>query len=123
MSSNKEWKTVFLERLLTFAVRIINLANKLPRTPAGFAIATQLIKAGTSVGSNAEEAQDASSRKDFVQKLSIALRESRETQYWLRVISGSRLLSADDVDLELAECGEIVAILTSSVKSSKQKIQ
>ncbi len=122
MISNKEWKKTFLERLLKFAVSIITLANNLPKTPAGFAIATQLIKAGTSVGANTEEAQDASSRKDFVQKLSIALREARETRYWLKVIKESRLIPTLSLDPLLSESEEIVAILISSVKSSKTKI-
>lgn len=120
--SNKEWKKLFLERLLKFAVRIIKLASKLPKTPAGFAIATQLIKAGTSIGANAEEAQDASSLKDFIQKLSIALREARETRYWLKVVKASELVSSDYADKELTECGEIIGVLTSSIKSSKAKL-
>ena len=122
MISRKEWKKAFLQRLLEFAVAIIKLANKLPKTPAGFAIATQLIKAGTAIGANAEEAQDASSLKDFIQKLSIALREARETCYWLKVISKSDLLSFDIVEPELKEGEEIVAMLSSSVKSSKMKL-
>ena len=122
MNKNKEWKQLFLKRLLDFAVRIIKLASKLPKTPAGFAIATQLIKAGTSIGANAEEAQDASSLKDFIQKLSIALREARETRYWLKVVKASELVSSDYADKELTECGEIIGVLTSSIKSSKAKL-
>lgn len=121
MQSNKEWKKAFLERLLNFSVRIIKLANKLPRTPAGFAIASQLIKAGTSIGANSEEAQDASSSKDFIQKISISLREARETRYWLKVIQKAGLLSSVDIIRDLNECGEIVAILITSVKSSKNR--
>lgn len=121
-NKNREWKRLFLERLLKFAVVIIKLANKMPKTPAGFAIATQLIKAGTSVGANVEEAQDGSSLKDFIQKLNIALREARESKYWLKVIEASELLSSGEVKKEIIECGEIIAILTSSVKSSKAKL-
>lgn len=120
--SNNEWKKKFLERLLTFAVRIVRLVGKLPKTPAGFAIASQLIKSGTSVGANTEEAQDASSGRDFIQKLSIALREAKETRYWLKVVSVSDLLSEVEIKQELIECEEIIAILTSSIKSIKAKI-
>lgn len=119
MKDNKEWKKKFLERLLKFAVRIIILASKLPKNAAGFAIAMQAIKAGTSIGANVEEAQDASSRKDFIQKLSISLREAKETRYWLKVIKEAGLLDASLVNRELVECEEIIAILTSIVKSSK----
>lgn len=121
-NKNQQWKRLFLDRLLQFSVAIIKLASKLPKTPAGFAIATQLIKAGTSVGANTEEAQDASSLKDFIQKLSIALREAKEARYWLKVIQASRILSSDEVVKEITECEEIIAILTSSIKSSKRKL-
>src|SRR3989344_3094353 len=120
--SNKEWKKQLLKRLLEFSVRIIKLAEKLPKTPAGFAVASQLIKAGTSIGANAEEAQDANSLKDFVHKMGISLRESKETRYWLKVIKLATLIEPNYVSLELAECEEIVAILTSSVKSSRDKL-
>lgn len=120
--TNSQWKKEFLERLLKFAVKIILLANKLPKTPAGFAIGSQLIKSGTSIGANSEEAQDASSLKDFIQKMNIALREAKETRYWLKVIMQSKLLTEDQIKDELIECEEIVAILTSSVKSSKLKL-
>lgn len=122
VNNNQQWKRLLLERLLEFAVAIIKLASKLPKTPAGFAIASQLIKAGTSIGANTEEAQDASSLKDFIQKLNIALREAKETRYWLRVIEASELLRSDEVKKEIAECGEIIAILTSSIKSSKRRL-
>ncbi|MBI1919216.1 four helix bundle protein [Candidatus Microgenomates bacterium] len=123
MSLNKEWKKLFLKRLLRFAVSIVKLANELPKTPAGFAISSQVIKAGTSVGANVEEAQDASSSRDFVQKLSISLREARETHYWLEVIKMAELLPSNNVKDEQAECSEIIAILTSSVRSSKLKFK
>lgn len=97
--SNKEWKNNFLERLLKFSVEIIELANKLPTSPAGFAIASQLIRAATSIGANFIEAQDASSAKDFTHKLSISLREPRETEYWLKVIKLAELLSSSEIDL------------------------
>lgn len=99
--SNNEWKKKFLERLLKFAVRTIKLASKLPKTPAGVAIASQLIKAGTSIGANTEEAQDASSIRDFIQKLGIALREAKETRYWLKVIQEAKLLPYDEVKIEI----------------------
>ncbi|MEK7502378.1 MAG: four helix bundle protein [Patescibacteria group bacterium] len=120
--ADNEWKKSFLDRLLKFSVSVVNLSNQLPKTPAGFAIASQFIRSGTSIGANVEEAQDASSAKDFVQKLSIALREARETNYWLRIMQMTGMTSKEEISREILECGEIVAILTSSVKSSKKKI-
>ena len=65
-TNNKDWKEEFFKRLLKFSVSIILLSNKLPKTPAGFAIANQIVKSGTSIGANFVEAQDASSLKDFI---------------------------------------------------------
>ena len=122
MKNNREWKREFSEKLLKFGVRVIKLVNKFPKTPAGFAIASQLIRAATSIGANFLEAQDASSRRDFTQKLSIALREAKETLYWLRIVKMTELIPEDLLEKEIEEINEIVAILVSSVKSSKRKI-
>lgn len=118
MSARKD-KQELLDRLLKFSVRIIILASKLPKTPAGFAIASQIVRSACSVGANCEEAQDAISHKEFLRSINIALREARETRYWLRVIKSSRLLLEKLIDIELEECNQIVAILTKSVKTLK----
>lgn len=122
MKDNKEWKNQFRERLLDFSVSILKVASKLPKAPAGFAIANQIVRSGTSVGANFEEAQDASSMRDFLQKLSIALREAKETYYWLKVIKKANLLEEVIIEKELVECNEIVSILVSCVKSAKLKL-
>lgn len=119
---NKEWKKNFLDRLLKFSVRVVLLSNELPKTPAGFAIASQLIRSGTSIGANVEEAQDASSPKDFIQKLNISLREAKETKYWLKIIIEMKLIIGKKIQNIIMECGEIIAILISSIKSSKAKL-
>lgn len=119
--TNKEWKEIFSKRLLDFAVSIIILTNKMPKTPAGYAITTQIVKSGTSIGANYIEAIDASSIKDFIHKLSISLREANETCYWLKVIKGAKLMAESDVDPIHKECEEIRAILIKIIKSSKEK--
>ena len=119
---NSHYKKELLERLLKFSVRIIILASKLPKTPAGFAIASQIIRSACYIGANCEEAQDAISLKEFLRSINISLKEARETRYWLKVIKESRLLPARLVDIELDECNQIVAILTTSVKSIKKRI-
>ncbi|MDP3685532.1 MAG: four helix bundle protein [bacterium] len=119
MKEHVKYKTDLRERLLEFSVHIIALASKLPRTPAGFAVANQVIRSATSVGANCEEAQDALSRADFLRTMNIALKESRETLYWLQVIERSNLLPENLVSSELREANELVAILSSSVKRLK----
>ncbi len=78
------------ERALDFGVEIIKLVDIIPKTPAGYIIARQLIKAATSIGANIEEAQSSPTRKDFVNKLNISLKEARESKYWLKLLQKSK---------------------------------
>ena len=72
-------KNQLLDRILRFAIDIISLVDKLPRSPAGMNIANQLVRSATSIGANTEEAQGASSRRDFINKMHIALKEAKES--------------------------------------------
>jgi four helix bundle protein len=111
------------ERLLAFSIQIVRLSNRLPKSQAGYAIASQIVKSGTSVGANCEEAQDAMSTKDFLRTLTISLKEAKETRYWLKVILGSELVSEVDIKPVLDECNQIIAILITSVKTLKVKVK
>lgn len=86
MQSGKLEQPNIQDRSLAFSIEVIKFVNLLPRTLAGKVVGSQIIRSGTSIGSNVQEAQDASSKKDFIQKLSISLREAKETRYWLDVI-------------------------------------
>jgi len=107
------------ERSFEFAVRIIKFVQKLPRNHAGYKIGGQLLEAGTSVGANVEEATGGFSKKDFTYKMAVALKEARESNYWLRLIKVSELAKGDELDSLLKESEELRKILTSIVKTSK----
>jgi len=77
------------DRTFAFAVRIVKLCRELSRNPVNRVLGGQLLKAGTSVGANVEESQAAQSKADFVSKSTIALKEARETNYWLRLIAAT----------------------------------
>lgn len=96
------------ERLLSFAVRIIQLVKTLPKTDVGLHIRGQLLRSGTSPGSNYEEARGAESRADFIHKPGIVLKELKESRYWLRLIHYSKLLAPKLVDPCLKECENFV---------------
>jgi len=81
------------ERLLAYGATIIKLVESLPATIAGRRIGDQLLRSGTAVGANFEEAQGAESKSDFVHKLQIALKEVRESNYWLRLLAKAGILS------------------------------
>jgi four helix bundle protein len=90
------------------------------RDVAARVIVGQLVRAGTSVGANVEEAQASQSRADFANKCSIACKEARETRYWMRLLAASDIVSASSLTDLLAECDELVAILTTIVKKAKR---
>lgn len=109
------------ERTFEFALRIIKLCNELNKRPGVCRdISRQLLKAGTSLGPNAEEAQAAQSKPDFISKNSIALKEARETHYWLRLLVAARVLPEKRLAELRDEAEEIKRILGSIVVSAKR---
>ena len=109
------------ERFLDFTVIIIKLVDSLPKTTVGRHIGGQILRSGTSPGSNYEEARGAESRADFVHKLGIVLKELKETRFWLKVIHRSAILSSQRVELLLKECDELCAIIARSIVTAKAK--
>jgi four helix bundle protein len=91
------------ERLLNFAVRVIRLVAALPKNQAGKHVGGQLLRCGTSAGANYEEARGAESRPDFIHKLSISWKETRETWYWLKVIHRAELVKPGSIESLLGE--------------------
>lgn len=109
-------KSLVGERSFDFALEIISLYKKLIEERE-FVLSKQLLRSGTSIGANVEEAGAAQSRKDFLHKMSIASKEARETQYWLRLLQQSQITSID-VSPTLENATELVRMLTSIVKST-----
>jgi four helix bundle protein len=108
------------ERLLTFAARIIKLADSLRRTPAGRHISGQILRSGTSPGANYEEARAAESQNDFVHKLGIVLKELRETHYWLRIIAVAELQTEKRMAGITQEAEELTKIVAKSIVTAKR---
>jgi four helix bundle protein len=103
-----------------FALRIIKLCAWL-KDQKHFEIGTQLLRSGTSIGANVEEALAGQSRKDFLAKMSLASKEARETNYWLRLIRDSGMLNGDRIQAIIDESEELCKILTSIVKTGNAK--
>lgn len=106
------------DRTFRFGVQIVKMSNRLPRTAAGFELAKQIIRSGTSIGANVEEADAGESKKDFVHKLSIALKEAQETRYWLRIIIEAALLADKEIQNLLKESDELVRIINTIIKNT-----
>lgn len=107
------------ERLIDFAVRIIKLTSRLPKTAAGRHIAGQVLKSGTSPAPNYGEARSAESRADFVHKLGIVLKELNETLVWLKMISRSDLLKVELLSDILEENSQLSRIIGASIKTAR----
>ena len=110
------------ERLLTFAANVVKLTDKLVSTPSSKHIANQLMRCATSAGANYEEACNAESRSDFVHKMQVALKESQEALYWLRLLKKADLIPdrSQDYDNLLGEAQAINKILAKSVITAKK---
>jgi four helix bundle protein len=104
-----------------FAVRIVNLYKFLAEDKREFIISKQLLRSGTSIGANVREAEHAESKADFIHKLSISLKEANETEYWLELLNETNYLSSSDYISIQEDIKEILKLLTSIIKTSKQK--
>jgi four helix bundle protein len=111
------------ERLFNFAVAVLKFLPNLPKTPEFNVIRYQLAKSSTSSGANYEEAQAGSSKPDFNNKVRIALREMRESNYWLRIINKilNDIKSIEEVNLLINESDELKKILGSIVTKTNKK--
>ncbi len=112
-------ENIIEKKSFDFAIRIVKLYRFLCEKKKEFVLSKQLLRSGTSIGANVAEAQQAQSKADFVFKISIALKETTETKYWLRLLKATDYLSDIEIKTILADCVEIEKILTSILKSSK----
>lgn len=107
------------ERLIGFAVQVITVVDSLPDTPTGKHLAQQLLRSGTSPGANYEEARGAESKRDFLHKLGISLKELQESRYWLKVILRSDLAARVPVEGVVQEAEELVRIIGTSQRTAR----
>lgn len=110
------------QKAFDFALSVIALCEILDENRQ-YIIARQLLRAGTSIGANIEEASAAESRKDFVHKMAIASKEARETHYWLRLLDQSGIAQEINFEPYLGECLELIRLLTAIVNTTNQSIR
>ena len=112
----------FQSRSIRFALEILKLFRTLERStnvPRHFAV--QLLRAGTAIGANVEEAKSASSRRDMAGRYAVGLREARESHYWLRLIKADQPQLALSIDERLDEASQLIAVLTPTVRNLRLK--
>jgi len=114
-------QNIILEKSFQFSLMIIETYKKLKNSNE-YVLSKQLLRSGTSIGANVNEAGAAQTKKDFISKMSIASKEARETRYWLELLLEKSGLVQMDYDDVLKEIDEIIKILTKIVKTSQQNI-
>ncbi|MGN0609301.1 MAG: four helix bundle protein [Oscillospiraceae bacterium] len=112
-----------LEKSLNFAVRIVKLNQYLVKEKHETIISKQIVRSGTSIGANANEAAYGVSPADFISKMQIALKETAETEYWLRVLQLSGYIQENDGKSMLDDCLELKRILIASLNTAKKNIK
>ena len=113
-----EKPNIIKEKTYRFAIDIVNFYKKMIKQNE-FILSKQIVRSGTSIGANVEEAVAAQSRKDFISKMAIASKEARETNYWLRLIRDTALLKDVDLVTLINDSEAIIKIITSIVKTTK----
>lgn len=108
------------QRTFAFAVRVVRLCRHLEQKPgAGRTLSRQLLRAGTSIGANIEEAQSGTTKADFIYKVAIALKEARETDYWLRLLQAAQVVPVERLKDLKDEAGQLKRILAAIIVSAK----
>jgi four helix bundle protein len=109
------------QKTYDFALKIINTSKQMQMNKE-FVLSRQLLKSGTSIGANVEEAIGGQSRKDFLSKISIAYKEARETKFWLRLLRDSNSIDTDHSDELIYQVDEILRIIGSIQRTTKSKL-
>ena len=116
-------ENILIDKSIAFASRIIKLHQYLAETKKETIISKQIVRSGTSIGANINEANYGQSKADFVSKMHIALKETAETEYWLRLLIISEYITEDMGKSLLNDCLDIKRILISSINTSKKNEQ
>ncbi len=114
-------ENLLVDKSIAFAARIIKLHQYLLKTKKETIIAKQIVRSGTSIGANINEANYGQSKADFVSKMHIALKETAETEYWLKLLTISEYITEDMGRSLLSDCLEIKRILIASINTAKEK--
>ncbi len=114
-------KNIILEKSFEFALEVIEIYKYLIKEQKEFVLSKQLLRSGTSIGANINESLSAESRNDFIHKLSVSLKEGRETEYWLKLLQESHYLVKEKFDSCFEKLAEIIKILKSSILTTKQR--
>ena len=110
------------DKSFDFAVRVVKLYQYLCYEKKEYILSKQMLRSGTSIGANIEEALQAQSKRDYLSKMNIALKEANETLYWIRLLYATEFLDDRQNNSISVDCNEIISLLVSIVKTTKEKL-
>ncbi|MCZ2277370.1 MAG: four helix bundle protein [Bacteroidia bacterium] len=113
-------KSVLKDKSYAFALRIVNLSQYLQAERKEYVLSKQILRSGTAIGALIREAEFGQSKPDFINKLSIALKEANEAEYWLSILKDTNYIELNIFESMQKECKEIIAMLVSSIKTAKK---
>ena len=114
-------ESIIASKAYSFALEVIKIYKVLVNERKEYVLSKQLLRSGTSIGANINEAIAGQSKRDFVYKLNIALKEARETNYWLNLLKDSGYINPVEFETLNSKCGEIVKMLTSIIMTTKER--
>jgi four helix bundle protein len=115
-------ENILKDKSYVFAVRCVKLYKFLSNEHKEFVLSKQILRSGTSIGANVEEANSGQSKKDFIAKLSISLKEANETHFWLRLLHDCDYLNQQMFDSLLTDCNELIALLTKIIITARKNV-
>lgn len=121
-NSHNRTNSLLHNKSYAFALRIIQMTKFLQEERQEFIISKQVLRSGTAIGALVRESEFAQSRPDFINKLSIALKEANETEYWLNLLRDSKYITETSFSSIESDCGELIALLVSSIKTVKNNL-
>jgi four helix bundle protein len=116
-------ESILKQKSYQFALKVIKIYKQIIEEHKEFVLSKQLLKAGTASGALIREAEYGQSKADFISKMSIALKEANETDYWTCLLRDSNFISQNTASELLSDCTEIIKMLTSSIKTAKNSLK
>lgn len=116
-------ENIIVDKSKAFAIRIVKLSQYLSLYKKEYVLSKQVLRSGTSIGANVKEAIRAQSKADFISKMSIALKEASETEYWLELLHETGYITENQFNSIIPECVEVIKIITSIINSAKKEVQ
>jgi len=113
-------KNPLKDKSYTFAIEIVKISQKLIKEKRDFILSNQILRSGTAIGALIRESEFAASKADFINKLTVSLKEANETEYWLMLLCDSGYISKENFEKLQSQCKELIAMLVSSIKTSKK---